>query len=167
MPMHALFQYRSINALLVIAIAGLLGTGYYMQFVMHLEPCPLCMTQRLCFMATGLIALLALIHNPRARGRAVYGALGALFAFAGVLAASRQVWLQHLPKDQVPACGPDFNYIIETFPLLEAVQIMIRGNGNCAEVDWAFLGLSIAGWSLLWFLFFVAVHLWQAVRRAA
>ena len=165
--MPTLFRYRTINALFVAAIAGLLGTGYYMQYVMHLEPCPLCMTQRLCFIATGLMALLALLHNPTARGRVVYGGLGALFAFGGLLAASRQVWLQHLPKDQVPACGPGFDYIIETFPLLEAVQIMIRGNGNCAEVDWTFLGLSIAGWSLVWFAGFVVVHLLQAVRRDA
>ncbi len=164
--MHPLLRYRSIYLLFVVAIASLLGTGYYMQFVMHLEPCPLCMTQRLCFMATGLIALLALLHNPQRRGRRIYGALGAVFALAGVASASRQVWLQHLPKDQVPACGPGFDYIMETFPFLEAVEIMIRGNGNCAEVDWAFLGFSIAEWSLLWFVFFVAVHVYQAVRRA-
>jgi protein dithiol:quinone oxidoreductase len=163
--MPLFLSYRAVNALIVLAIAGLLATAYYMQYVMHLDPCPLCMTQRLCFMATGLMALLALAHNPVARGRSVYGAAGTLFAMGGLAAASRQLWLQSLPRDQVPACGPGFEYIMQTFPFLEAVEIMIRGNGNCAEVDWVFLGLSIAGWSWIWFAGFAGAQVWQALRR--
>lgn len=164
MPSH--LTYRTVNLIVVLAISGLLATGYYMQFVMHLEPCMLCVSQRLCFMATGAVTLLALIHNPSSgAARKVYGAAGALFALGGIGLASRQLWLQNLPKDQVPACGPGFDYVLETFPFLEAVSIMIRGDGNCAEVDWTFLGLSIAGWSWIWFAGFVGVLLWQAFRR--
>lgn len=163
--MPSFLTYRTINLLIVLAVASLLATGYYMQFVMHLEPCMLCMSQRLGFMATGLVTLLALIHNPVAGGRRVYGVVAALFALGGALLASRQLWLQSLPKDQVPACGPGFDYVMETFPFLEAVSILIRGDGNCAQVDWTFLGLSIAGWSWIWFVGLAGVLLWQAFRR--
>jgi disulfide bond formation protein DsbB len=163
--MPSFLTYRAVNLLIVLAIAGLLATGYYMQFVMHLEPCMLCMSQRLCFMATGAAALLALVHNPSGAARKVYGIAGALFALGGAALASRQLWLQSLPKDQVPACGPGFDYVLETFPFLEAASIMIRGDGNCAAVDWTFLGLSIAGWSWIWFAGFAGVLLWQAFRR--
>jgi len=159
------FSYRTLNLLVVLAVAGLLATGYYMQFVMHLEPCLLCMSQRLCFMGLGLVTLLALLHNPVVVGRRVYGIVGALFALGGLLLATRQLWLQSLPKDQVPACGPGLDYVLETFPFLEAIEIMLRGDGNCAEVDWTFLGLSIAGWSWIWFGGFAGVLLWQALRR--
>jgi disulfide bond formation protein DsbB len=158
-------SYRTINLFIVLAVAGLLATGYYMQFVMHLEPCMLCMSQRLCFMGLGLMALLALAHNPAGVGRKVYGLLGVLFAVGGGLLASRQLWLQSLPKDQVPACGPGLDYVLQTFPFLEAVEIMLRGDGNCAQVDWTFLGLSIAGWSWIWFVGFAGVLVWQALRR--
>lgn len=163
--MLSLLSYRTVNLLVTLAVAGLLATGYYMQFVMHLEPCMLCMSQRLAFMALGAVTLLALLHNPVRAGRQVYGIIGAIFAVAGLLLASRQLWLQSLPKDQVPACGPGFDYVLETFPFLEAVEIMIRGDGNCAQVDWTFLGLSIAGWSWIWFLGFAGVLTWQAFRR--
>jgi disulfide bond formation protein DsbB len=163
--MLSFLTYRTINLLIVLAIAGLLATGYYMQYVMYLEPCMLCMSQRLCFMAAGIVALLALLHNPAGRGRTVYGVAGALAALGGAALASRQLWLQSLPEDRVPACGPGFDYVLETFPFLEAVQILIRGDGNCAKVDWTFLGLSIAGWSWIWFAGFVVVFIWQAWRR--
>jgi disulfide bond formation protein DsbB len=163
--MPSFLTYRTVNLLIVVAIASLLATGYYMQFVMHLEPCMLCMSQRLAFMATGIVTLLALIQNPVATGRRVYGIVAALFALGGASLASRQLWLQSLPKDQVPACGPGFDYVMETFPFLEAVEILIRGDGNCAQVDWTFLGLSIAGWSWIWFVGLLGVLLWQAFRR--
>ena len=88
-----------------------------------------------------------------------------LAAITGLGVAGRQLWLQSLPEDQVPACGPSFEYVIESFPILEAVEIMFRGNGNCAVVDWTFLGVSIAGWSFAAFLALFAITLWQLLRR--
>ncbi|HUH36715.1 MAG TPA: disulfide bond formation protein B [Spongiibacteraceae bacterium] len=156
---------RSINSLIVVAVIGLMGYALYSQYVDGLEPCPLCMTQRIFYCLTGAIALLAALHNPRGWGARVYGVLIALSAAAGAAAAGRQVWLQHLPPDQVPACGPSLEYMLETFPFSHALKMLVLGDGNCALVDWVFLGLSMAEWSLLWLLALVAAGAVQALRR--
>jgi disulfide bond formation protein DsbB len=146
-------------ALILIAVA------LYMQYVMELMPCALCITQRVFIIAIGIIGLVAAIQNPRGWGRWVYGGLGVLSAAVGAAVAGRQLWLQSLPPEQAPACGPSIDYVLETFPLREALSILLRGDGNCAEVMWTFLGLSIPGWTLIAFLGFAAVFLWQALRR--
>ncbi|HRH77352.1 MAG TPA: disulfide bond formation protein B, partial [Cellvibrionaceae bacterium] len=130
---------------------GLMLTGYYMQFVMKLIPCPLCITQRFFIIGVGITALAAFFHQPQKLGRRLYASLGAVLAIIGGGFSSRQVWLQSLPPDQVPACGPDLSYLIENFPLKEAFMVLVRGDGNCAEVTWTFLGVSIAGWTLVAF----------------
>lgn len=145
---------------------GLMLTGYYMQFVMKLIPCPLCITQRFFIIGVGITALAAFFHQPQKLGRRLYASLGAVLAIIGGGFSSRQVWLQSLPPDQVPACGPDLSYLIENFPLKEAFMVLVRGDGNCAEVTWTFLGLSIAGWTLVAFSGLLFINLWQWVRKA-
>ena len=141
--------------------AGLLGFGYYLQFQSGLEPCPLCVFQRICFMAIALLALAAGAHGARLRGAAVYCALIFIAAITGAGIAGRQVWLQHLPADQIPECGPGLNFLLEMYPLTETIRTVLRGSGDCAKVDWTLLGFSIAEWSLLCFigLFITAVSL--------
>lgn len=134
---------------------ALIGAALYFQYVMGLDPCPLCILQRICVIALGVVWLGAGLHNPGSAGVRVYGVLTILIAAIGAGVAGRQVWLQHLPADQVPACGPGLEYIIETFPMHEALGIILRGSGDCAEVDWTFLGLSMAGWMLVVFTIFV------------
>jgi disulfide bond formation protein DsbB len=146
----------------LLFIAGVYGYALYTQYVDGLDPCPLCMSQRVFYLLTGLFALLGLVHLG---GRRIYGALMALAAVAGGAVAARQVWLQHLPPDQVPACGPSVEYMLQAFPLREVLVRMLTGDGNCAEIDWSFLGLSMAAWSLLCFLLLAAVGLWQMLRR--
>lgn len=153
---------KHTNALIVISIIGLMGYGLYSQYVDGLEPCPLCMTQRFFFCLIGFFALLALLHS---NGHRIYTALMLLSSAGGIAAAGRQVWLQHLPPDQVPACGPSLEYMLETFPIGETLKALVTGDGNCAEVVWSFLGLSMPEWSLLWFVAFFVVGLWQLVRR--
>lgn len=131
--------------------AALLATALYFQHVMGLEPCPLCIFQRVFVIALGAVMLLAAIHNPARTGRRVYGALVLLFAGLGVVVAGRHVWLQSLPPEQVPACGPGLDYMLENFPLTQALALVFKGSGECAEVQWTFLGLSIPGWTLLVF----------------
>lgn len=145
---------------------GLMLTGYYMQFVMKLIPCPLCITQRFFIIGVGITALAAFFHQPQKLGRRLYASLGAVLAIIGGGFSSRQVWLQSLPPDQVPACGPDLSYLIENFPLKEAFMVLVRGDGNCAEVTWTFLGVSIAGWTLVAFSGLLFINLWQWVRKA-
>lgn len=135
----------------VLVCAALLGYGYYLQFNRGLEPCPLCVFQRVAYLAILGIAATGLIHGPGRPWLRIYSGLLTLAAVAGILIAGRQVWLQHLPADQVPSCGPGLNYMLEVFSLPETLKMVFTGSGECAEVHWTFLSLSIAEWSLIWF----------------
>jgi disulfide bond formation protein DsbB len=155
---------RTAFALPLLACAALLGFGYYLQHVQGLEPCPLCLVQRGFFYAVALVCLIAAAHGPRHIGITLYGVLAALLAAGGAATAARQVWLQHLPKDKVPQCGPDLFFMLENLPLSRALEKLVQGSGECAAVDWTFLGLSIAGWSLVWFVVLALYLLWVATR---
>jgi disulfide bond formation protein DsbB len=158
---------RGALAAAALVSAALLGFGFYLQYVEGLKPCPLCMVQRGFYVL--LIALFALgaLHGPARTGAIVYGALGVLFAAGGIAAAGRQVWLQHLPADQVPACGPSLKFMLDNFPLGETLERLFQGDGECAVVDWRFLGLSIAEWSLLCFVLLACYSAWVALRRTS
>lgn len=150
---------RLIFLLAFVVPAVLLAVAFYMEYVMGLEPCPLCWLQRFAFMAVGLVGLIALLHNPgNVMGR-VYGLLLAVFAGIGVGLAGRQLWLQSLPPDQVPACGPSVEYMLEVFPLMDVLMTAMRGTGDCAVVSWRFLGLSIPGWTAVFFVLIILAGL--------
>jgi disulfide bond formation protein DsbB len=155
---------RHMFALPLALCAVLLGYGYYLQFQQGLEPCPLCLVQRGFYYAVGAICLLAILHGPRGGGITAYAILAALFAAGGAASAGRQVWLQHLPPDKVPQCGPDLFFMLENLPLARTLEKLVQGSGECAAVDWKFLGLSIAGWSLVWFTLMAVYVLALAVR---
>jgi disulfide bond formation protein DsbB len=131
---------------------ALIGFAYYLQFVQYQEPCPLCILQRLAFFALGAVFLVAALHGPGKTGSAVYSGTLLVIAGIGAAIAIRHVWLQHLPKDQVPECGPGLEYMLKKFPPGQALEKILSGSGECAEAGWTFLGLTIAGWSLLWFV---------------
>jgi disulfide bond formation protein DsbB len=154
-------SFRVAAALAAALCAALLGFGFYLQYAQGLEPCPLCLVQRAFFILVLLVLLAGSIHG---RHPLPYGIAAALFAVGGVVTAGRQVWLQHLPKDRVPACGPDLYFMLENFPLSRLLRDLFRGSGQCAEVDWTFLGLSIADWSLAWFAALAVYALWLALR---
>lgn len=151
--------------IIFLGCTGLILTGLYMQYFMDLYPCPLCITQRVFIVAVGLTALLAFLINPGRGRRRVFGVLGILFAMLGGSFSIRQLWLQSLPEDQVPACGPDIAYLLDNFPLMDALSVLLRGDGNCAEVVWTFLGISIPGWTLVAFVGLMGFNLWQVLRR--
>jgi len=139
---------------IVIICASLLGFGYYLQFVEGLEPCPLCIFQRIAYLSVMAFAFVASIHGPSGLWAKIYSSLILAGAIVGAIIAGRQVWLQHLPADQVPACGPGLDFMLEVFPLTEALRMVFTGSGECAEVQWTFLSFSIAEWSLFWFVVF-------------
>ena len=144
-----------------VACFSMLAVGAYFQFVEELEPCPLCISQRIVIFATGLVFLVAAIHNPAETGRKIYSILGAVVALTGAGISTRHVWLQNLPPDEVPECGPGLEYIFENFPLTETIKLMLNGTGECADILWTFLGLSIPGWTLVAFLMLALVSLLQ------
>jgi protein dithiol:quinone oxidoreductase len=149
-----------------LASAGLLGFGYFLQFFQGQDPCPLCLLQRGFYFLLIFIFVPAAIHSPPAGiGRIAYGVLAFLAAAGGGGVAIRQVYLQHLPPDQVPACGPDLFYMVENLPIARTLSLLFRGSGQCAEVKWRFLGLSIAEWSLVWFVLFAVLAILMAVKK--
>ena len=154
-------------------LAGLLICGalfafaLYLQYYEYQNPCPLCILQRIAFIAMMVVFLAGAIHGPRRTGAIIYSTLLVIIAAIGAGIATRHVWLQHLPKDQVPECGPGLEYMLNKFPLAQALEKVFRGSGECAEVGWTFLTLSIAEWSLAWFVLLgvLAVTIAAAARK--
>ncbi len=140
---------------------SMLAIGAYFQLVKDLEPCPLCISQRIAILLTGIVFLAATLHNPAATGRKTYSLLGAVTALIGAGISTRHVWLQNLPPEDVPECGPGLSYIFENFPLTETFKLMLNGTGECADVLWTFLGLSIPGWTLVAFVMLATLSLLQ------
>lgn len=143
---------RWFNLIGAVTVAGLFAAALTLQYVLHEEPCPLCMVQRVIFIAIGALFFIAALHAPAQTGRRIYAALIALFSLSGVGVASRHIWLQHLPKDQVPACGPGLDYMLSNFPMAEVLQELMHGSGECAAKGWTFLTLGIPEWSLVWYV---------------
>ena len=158
-------SFRQMAAAGAAVCAALLAYAYYLQYFDGQDPCPLCLVQRGFYYGIGLVLLAGAIHGPGRLGARVYAGLAFLLALGGLATASRQVWLQHLPADQVPACGPDLYFMVENFPFSRTLQLLLRGSGQCAEVHWKFLGLSIAEWSLAWFVLFALYAAYLAARK--
>jgi protein dithiol:quinone oxidoreductase len=150
------FSHRIWFLIGFLGCCFLLAMGAYMQFVEELEPCPLCISQRLAILATGIVFLIAAIHNHHHKAYALIGAISALM---GASISARHVWLQHLPPDQVPECSPGLEYVLEHFPFADTIKLMLTGTGECAVVDALFLGLSIPAWTLIAFLMLAAFSL--------
>lgn len=160
------WSFRAQFLLGFLACAALLAYALYSQYYGGLMPCPLCTFQRGAFILLGAVFLLGALHAPKGQGgRRAYGLLALLAAGLGMVVAGRHVWLQHLPADQVPACGPDLSFMMEAFPLADVLRKVFTGSGECAEVDWTFLGLSMPEWSLAWFAGLALLALYAGFRR--
>lgn len=158
------FTNRRLFFALFLFCCFLMSFGFYLQYHLGLEPCPLCMTQRIFIVLCGVLALLAALHNPKSTGTALYALLITAGAVAGASFSGRQVYLQGLPEDRVPACGPGLSYMLETFPLSQTLAAMLTGDGNCAEVVWSFVGLSIPAWTLIAFASIALTALFVLLR---
>ena len=157
---------RLLNVAGFLGCAGLMAYALYAEHVLFLMPCPLCVFQRMAVIALGFSFALAALHNPSGRGRYFYTGLIAVTAGAGVGVAGRHVWLQNLPADQVPSCGPGFDYIIDSFPLADALKLIFTGSGECASVDWQFLGLSMPTWVVISVTILGVYGIWNNLRHA-
>jgi len=137
----------------------------YLEHVVGLAPCPLCVVQRICVIGFGLVCLVAALHGPRKVGRRGYSILALLFALAGGATAIRQIWLQGLPADQLPSCLPSLEYMMDALPFQEIARLVLHGTAECAEVSWTLLGMSIPEWTLLSFIGMSLFCFWQLLRR--
>jgi protein dithiol:quinone oxidoreductase len=140
---------RTLNLLGFLFCAALLGYAWYAQAEMRVEPCPLCIFQRIGVALMGLVFLAAGLHAARGWGARVYGVLIALAALVTMAVAARHVWIQHLPEGAVPACGAGLKFLLEEFPLAEVVRKVLSGSGECHAVNWTFLSLAMPTWVLL------------------
>lgn len=157
---------RLLNLAGFLACAGMMGFALYAQYVMYLDPCPLCVFQRVATILVGAAFLLAAIHNPGRVGARLYGVLIALFAAFGVGVAAWHVHLQGLPPSEVPGCGPGFEYIMENFALFEALSMIFQGSGECADVVWQMFGLSMPAWVIVGLGGLGVAAIWNNFRRA-
>ena len=163
---------RPLYLLAFITCVLLLAAAYYMEYVKGLMPCPLCIVQRFAFLLIGLTCLAAVLHNPQPKrehrrnlAARAYAFGVTLFAVFGGATASRQVWLQHQPADQLPSCLPSLDYMVDVLPVFEMLTLLFSGTADCAKVPWTFLGLSIAECTLLAFIGFALFGLVQLIRR--
>lgn len=140
---------RGLNLLGFAVCVVLLGYAGYAQAILQLEPCPLCIFQRVGVAVAAVLFLLAALHHPRRWGAPVYGALLLIAALATMAVAARHLWIQHLPEGSVPACGATLSYMLDVFPIADVIRKVLTGSGECARITWTFLGLSMPGWVLL------------------
>lgn len=162
----ALANPRSLFLLAFLGCLALMGGALYLEHVVGLNPCPLCIVQRIFVMLFAIVCLIAAIHAPARTGRRVYAVLALLCAAGGAGTAARQVWLQSVPADQLEACLPSLEFMMEALPLQDIVSLVFHGTADCAEVTWTLFGLSLPEWSLLAFVGMALFALFQWLRRS-
>lgn len=160
-----MFSYRSLAFFgLAICVASMLFAVFYLERTLFLDPCPLCILDRVVIMALGVIFLISWVHGPRTIFTKIYGVLCILLSATGIGLASRHIWLQNLPKDQVPECGPDIYFMLDTLPLFDVLKKTLTGSGSCADVSWTFADLTIPEQTLILFVILLVLSLIQTLR---
>jgi disulfide bond formation protein DsbB len=158
---------RILNVMAFLACAGMMAFALFVQHVLLMEPCPLCVLQRVAVIGAGIAFLLLALHDPRAGwARRIYMSLLGLFALGGLVVAGRHVWLQHLPPDKVPSCGPGLGYMLDNFPFADALKMVFTGSGECAVIDWSLLGISMPGWVFIALLALAIFGGWNNLARS-
>lgn len=159
-------SYRLVNFFLVIASVGGMAFALYLEHFKGLQPCPLCVFQRVGLIFMGLFAFTALLHNPKLRViRGIYTLFATLSMLWSAAVAARHVWIQHLPASEVPSCGPGLNYLVDALPMKEVLAQVLTGSGECAKIDWTLLGQSMPVWSFLFFSVLFLVSFSQFFRK--
>ena len=156
---------RLLNFAGALICGAMMGFALYSQHVLLLDPCPLCILQRIAVILLGIVFLLAALHHPGSTGGRVYSIFVGLIAAAGAGVAAWHVRLQNLPADELPSCGPGLKYMVENFPLKDALSMVFKGSGECAEVAWRLLGLSMPAWVVMGLLGLGIAGVWNNLRR--
>ena len=159
-------SYRIINlAQAFFSIMLMVTAVFYFENRLNLEPCYLCMIQRAFIVSIGIICALAALHNPARTGQRIYAVMSIILAIIGIYFSGKQLWLQSLPENQVPSCGIPVDYLFENFSVMETITMLLQGDGNCAEVQWRLMGLSMPGWVMIGFIGFMLVGIMQLLRK--
>jgi disulfide bond formation protein DsbB len=157
---------RQIYTLGFLFSIGLIAFSLYLQFYKGLEPCPLCVVQRFLIIVLGLLCGIGIFFTPVHRlARWSYAGLITLVALIGTGSAMRKVWLEHLPPDKIPPCGPGLQFMLEHLPLPKTIQLLFHGSAECSKVEWQFWGLALSEWTLIAFLVFVGLGIWQIYKK--
>jgi disulfide bond formation protein DsbB len=156
---------RAINLLGFLCCATLMAYAYYAEHVLHLEPCPLCMLQRIGIVSMGAIFLIASAHNPRSWAKQLYGAMLVLLALATIGVAARHLYVQSLPPGTLPACGAPLEVMLRFAPWREVLAKVLTGSGECSKVDWRLLGLAMPAWVLMAAAGLGAIAVWANLKR--
>ena len=162
------WSFRAQFALAALVCVALLAYAYYEQFAMHIEPCPMCIFQRLAFIAMAIVFIAGALHDPRHIGRRIYALLALLAGMIGAGIAARHLWLQLHPVDPLLAgCGPGLSYLLDAFPIADVIKKAFTGSGDCGQINWKFLGLTMPAWTLIWYGILGAGAVWAGFRRRA
>lgn len=156
---------RLANLAGFLACVGMMAFALFAEYVLLLMPCPLCVFERLAVISLGVVFLLAALQDPRGFGRRIYAALVFLAAGSGFGVATWHVYMQNLPPEDIPTCGPGLEFIWDTFPVMEALKLVFAGSGECADVVWSFLGLSMPAWVVISVLILGVFGIWNNLRR--
>ncbi len=157
---------RRANLLGVSACAFALSFALYAQYGMQLTPCHLCIFQRVEVLALGMVFLLAALHDPGRTGARIYGFAIGIVALATAVTAGRHVWIQSQPPGSIPGCGADLDFMLEVLPLMQVIIKVFKAGGECAKVDFSFLGISMPGWVLAFAVFVGVAGVWANWRLA-
>ena len=162
-----MLESRAFNLFMAFVCYQLLVTAYYFQYVEQLEPCPLCIFQRIAVLLVGIWFLVRGLHNPLSGSRwgLFYGIMGFISAALGTFISTRHVYLQNLPEGEIPACGPALEYLVEMLPVSDVIATVMAGDGECAKVAWSLLGLSMPAWLLVFFVTLMALMSWTIYRH--
>ena len=160
------WSYRTTNLAGFVICAALLGYALYAEHVLGMIPCPLCIFQRIAFLVVAVFFLIGALHAPRGGGRWVYTVGVLVGALGGIAVAGRHLWLQTLPADQVPSCGPNLGYMVDTFPFAKVLKMVFTGSGECAKIEPVF-GLPMPAWTLVWYVLLAFVAIDAVARKRA
>ncbi len=140
---------RLVNFLGFLACFALIAYALYAQYGLGLDPCPLCIFQRIGIMALGVVFLIAGLHSPRGSGARIYAALLAIAALATIAVAARHLYVQSLPPGAIPSCGAPLSVLWKFTPTFELIRKVLSGSGECSQINWKFLGLAMPAWVLI------------------
>jgi disulfide bond formation protein DsbB len=149
-PLSWTFRRQYLTGAVICIV--LLAYAYYEQFAMRVEPCPMCIFQRIAFIVLGIVFIVGGLHDPGRTGRRVYAILALVAAAIGAGIAIRHLWVQHLPPDPLASCAPGWNYMVQNFPIGKVLKLAFTGSADCAVVNWRFLGLTMPAWTLAWYI---------------